>query len=68
MKSRLYHFSLLTIVVVLLATIGTYRGGLIEISEDSAIQLLSARESLFGCDKSEVFRTSDMACYTPQGE
>ena len=68
MKSRFYLSSLVTIVVTLLATIGTHcnqlRGG----SENPANQLLSSRESFFGCDKSEVFRTSDMACYTPQGE
>ena len=68
MNSRLYHFSLATIAVTLLVTIGTHRDELLGVSEDSANQLLSAHENFFGCAKSEVFRTSDMACYTPQGE
>lgn len=68
MKSRLYLSSLVTIVIVFIATIGTHYNELTGISETSANQLLSSREVFFGCAKSEVFRTSDMACYIPQGE
>lgn len=68
MKSKLYLSSLATIVVALLVTIGTHCNELTGASKNPTNQLLSSREGLFGCDKSEVFRTSDMACYTPQGE
>ena len=68
MKSRLYLSSLVTIVIILIATIGTHYNELTDISGNSASQLTSTRESFFGCTKSEVFRTSDMACYTPQGD
>ncbi len=67
MESRLYLLSLVTIVVALLATIGIHHDKLAG-AEDPATQLLSTRERFLECDKSEVFRTSDMACYTPQGE
>ncbi|MCY7276194.1 MAG: hypothetical protein LH702_21270 [Phormidesmis sp. CAN_BIN44] len=68
MKPRFYLLSLVTIAVALLATIGIHHPKLTGASEGSTTQLLSTRERFLECDKSEVFRTSDMACYTPQGE
>ena len=68
MKPSFYLLSLVTIGVALLATIGIHYPRLTGASEGSATQLLSTRERFLKCDKSEVFRTSDMACYTPQGE
>lgn len=68
MKSKFYLFSLVPIVVALIATIVICHDDLAAMVEGSATQLLSSREQFFGCAESEVFRTSDMACYTPQGE